>query len=241
MRYPDKNIVSKRYERIFEIAERTVKDSVDTGGFAFSFVMQAMVSGHGSATRVKLRIDEVIKLDPRHEEQIHMARLYLALLELHFRRLGFHGEAIIAGNMAHQLASGAEDTRESLLSDGYEMILGTVSSAEDLERITPLPNVTDKEYMDLYEKLDNAWNPKGQGRMAKMMNLHLLSIHDYLPSEKIGADLFRKRRGRIEPLPLYVRNEISHPTIGKDRDLAAFYRDRDRGYVIMETWLKAGK
>ena len=69
------------------------------------------------------------------------------------------------------------------------------------------------------------------------METNLRSIHDLLPQHKIGDDFRRKRKGRLEPLPLYVRNEIHHPTKGPLLETEAFQQDKRIGYAIMEAWL----
>ena len=70
-----------------------------------------------------------------------------------------------------------------------------------------------------------------------MMRIRLRTIHLLLPRHKIGTDFERLRKGRQEPLPLYVRNEIHHPTIKGLADSNAFQRDKRIGYAIVAAWL----
>ena len=74
-----------------------------------------------------------------------------------------------------------------------------------------------------------------------MMDKRLETIYELLPQHKIGKEFHRERHTpkgpRKEPLPLYVRNEISHPSTPELSKSAAFQRDKSIGYVIMEAWL----
>ena len=58
-------------------------------------------------------------------------------------------------------------------------------------------------------KLISAWGNPPQKKVAEMMRTRLRTIHLLLPRHKIGTDFGRLRKGRQEPLPLYVRNEVS--------------------------------
>lgn len=70
-----------------------------------------------------------------------------------------------------------------------------------------------------------------------MMEARLTTVHDLLPRRKIGSDFLRVRAGREEPLPMYVRNEIHHPTIDGLLESQEFERDKRIGYAIIEAWL----
>ena len=72
---------------------------------------------------------------------------------------------------------------------------------------------------------------------AAMMQTRLATIHDLLPRHKIRDDFRRVRAGREEPLPLYVRNEIHHPTTDGLAESTTFQQDKRIGYAIMEAWL----
>ena len=76
-----------------------------------------------------------------------------------------------------------------------------------------------------------------QKEMTEVMEANLRSIHELLPRHKIGDKFHRERRGRLEPLALYVRNEIHHPTKGPLLETEAFQQDKRIGYAIMEAWL----
>ncbi len=78
--------------------------------------------------------------------------------------------------------------------------------------------------------------PQSEEASEKMWHL-LESIHDLLPKGKIGDDFRRERRGKEEPLPMYVRNEIHHPTKGPVLETEAFQQNKRIGYAIMKAWL----
>ena len=159
------------------------------------------------------------------------------MLESYLYRHGFvetgHFIRIIAGN--YRVAT--EDLKQSIISNGLPIRVATVSSAEELEAVTPLRRVSDGEYSEMYERLSKAWGGLRQREMAEVMEANLRSIHELLPRHKIGDDFHRERRGRLEPLPLYVRNEIHHPTTGPLLETEAFQQDKHVGYTIRQAWL----
>ena len=105
-----------------------------------------------------------------------------------------------------------KEEKQSIMRNGFPCVAGTISSAEELISLTPLKRITDAEYSNLYEQLVAAWGNPQQKKVAAMMKTRLATIHDLLPRHKIRDDFRRVRAGREEPLPLYVRNEIHHPT-----------------------------
>ena len=163
--------------------------------------------------------------------------VHLATLESHLYRHRYvetgHFVRIQAGNYRVE----TEDVKRSIVSNGFPIRVAAVSSAEELDAVTPSRRASDGEYSQMYEQLSRAWGGLRQKEMAKVMEANLKSIHDLLPRHKIGDDFCRERCGRKEPLPLYVRNEIHHPTKGPLLETEAFQRDKRIGYAIMEAWL----
>ena len=159
------------------------------------------------------------------------------MLESYLYRHGYVETGHIVRIQAGNYRVATEDVKRSIVSDGFPIRVGTVSSAEELEAVTPLRRVSDGEYSQMYERLSEAWGRGSQKEMAQAMEANLRSIYDLLPRHKIGDDFCRERRGRLEPLPLYVRNEIHHPTKGPLLETEAFQQDKRIGYAIMEAWL----
>ena len=80
--------------------------------------------------------------------------------------------------------------------------------------------------------------------MIPMMDSRLATTHELMPQHKIGKEFHRERQTpkgpRNEPVPLYVRNEISHPNTPDLPESATFQQDKSIGYAMMEAWLAQG-
>ena len=228
----------ERYNRLFEITQTVIEKLTPNGvEILFSFIQD----GGGL---LDLGLDRVAALLPetasRHDRD-HLVIVHLAAIESHLYRHGYcptgHVVRIFAGNYGVS----SEEEKQSIIRGGFPCVVGTISSEEDLITVTPLKRVTDTEYSDLYERLVAAWGNPRQKEAAAMMETRLSTIHDLLPKHKIGDDFHRMRAGREEPLPLYVRNEIHHPTTEGTPELESFQQDKRIGYAIMEAWLSEDK
>ncbi len=224
----------ERYNRLHDIAQTVIEELIPNG---VEVLLPFIRAGGGS---LDLGLDRVAALLPETaspHDRDHLVRVYLAAIESHLYRHGYcptgHMVRILTGN--YGVAPEAE--KRSIIQHGFPCVVGTVSSAEELSALTPLKRVTDAEYSDLYERLVAAWGSTRQKEAAAMMRTRLATIHDLLPRHKIGDDFRRVRAGREEPLPLYVRNEIHHPTTDGLAESTTFQQDKRIGYAIMEAWL----
>ena len=223
----------ERYNKLHDITRKVASELTPNG---IGILPLLALSG----SSVRLGIDDVVGLVPESESvsgRDHLIHVHLAALELYMYRHGYcpngHMIRILAGN--YRVAT--PDVKQSIIDNGFRCVVAAVSSANELEAATPLRSVSDREYSDLYERLTEAWGSADQKRVSRKMQLRLRSIHDLLPQHKIGADFRRERRGRREPLPMFVRNEIHHPTKGALLETEAFQQDKRIGYAIMEVWL----
>ena len=224
----------ERYNRLHEIAQTVVEELIPNG---VETLFPFRLAGGGS---LNLGLDRVVALLPETaspHDRDHLVLVHLAALESHLYRHGYcrtgHMIRIMAGNYGAAL----EEEKQSIIRNGFPCVVGTVSSEEELIALTPLKRVTDAEYSDLYERLIAAWGNPRQRQAATMMETRLATIHDLLPRHKVGDDFRRARAGREESLPLYVRNEIHHPTEDGLPESTTFERDKSIGYAIMEAWL----
>ncbi len=167
----------------------------------------------------------------------HLILVHLAAVESHLYRHGYCPTGHVVRIMAGNYGIAPEEEKQSIIRDEFPCAVSSVASAEELDAVTPLKRVTDAEYSDLYERLVSTWGNPRQKEVAAMMDIRLATIHDLLPRRKIGSDFRRIRAGREEPLPLYVRNELHHPTIDVLSESKAFQRDKSIGYAIMNSWL----
>lgn len=224
----------ERYTRLEEIARAVVAKLTPNG---IEVVIPFIVAGGGP---LNLGLDRVVALLPEtatSHDRDHLAQVHLAAVESHLYRRGHcttgHMVRIFSGN--YRVAS--EEEKQAIVRNGFPCRVGMVSNAEELVALTPLKRVTDAEYSDAYERLAACWGNPRQKKVAAMMESRLVTIHDLLPRHKIGDDFRRVRAGREEPLPLYVRNEIHHPTLDGLAKSESFQRDKRIGYAIMEAWL----
>lgn len=224
----------QRYTQLDEIT-RTVVTKLTPNGF--EVVIPFIFAGGG---HLDLGLDRVVALLPEtatSHDRDHLVRVHLAAVESHLYRNGYcptgHTVRIFSGN--YGVAS--EEEKQTIIRDGFPCRVGTFSNAEELVALTPLKRVTDAEYSDAYERLVAGWGNPRQKEVAVMMESRLATIHDLLPRHKIGDHFGRVRAEREEPLPLYVRNEIHHPTLDGLADSESFQKDKRIGYAIMEAWL----
>ena len=227
-------VFKDRYDRLFEITQSVVKNLTPNG---VEMLLPFILGGGG---RLDLGLDRVAALVPDTASphyRDHLFMVHLAVMESHLYRHGYcptgHIVRIFSGK--YRLAS--EEDKQSIIHEGFPCVVGTFSSDEELDALTPLKRVTDAEYSDLYERLVAAWGARRQKEVAAIMKTRLASVHDLVPEHKIGTDFHRVRAGREEPLPLYVRNEIHHPTKSGLQDSKKFQQDKRIGYAIMEAWL----
>ncbi len=222
-----------RYDALRGVTLRIANELTPNGTQVFPWPLLTRSS-------ISLGLDEVASLVWENESahrRDHLIGVHLAMLESYLYRHGYvetgHFIRIQAGN--YRVAT--EEVKQSIISNGFPIRVATVSSAEELEAATPLRRVSDGEYSQTYEKLSEAWGGLRQKEMAEAMEANLRSIHELLPRHKIGDDFRRERRERMEPLPLYVRNEIHHPTKGPLLQTEGFQQDKRIGYAIMKAWL----
>lgn len=222
-----------RYNRLQEITRKVIEEL--TPGGVEILPLLTLVS-----SRVRFGLDEVAALisgtESPHDRE-HLIQVHLAGLESHMYRHGHlptgHMVRIFSGN--YSVAT--EEAKRSIIADGYRYVTAIVASEEDLIAATPLRRVKDAEFSDVYERLYAAWGCSDQKEASRKMKSRLSSIHDLLSRHKIGDDFIRERRGKQVPLPLYVPNEIHHPTNAALPGTEAFERDKRIGYAIMDAWL----
>ena len=199
--------------------------------------MPFILAGGGS---LGLGLDRVAALLPEtasSQDRDHLVLVHLAAIESHLYRNGYCPTGHMIRVMAGNYGIAPEEEKRSIIRQGFPCVVGTVASAEELIALTPLKRVTDAEYSQVYERLVAAWGSPRQKDAATRMETRLETIHDLLPRHKIGDDFRRVRAGRQEPLPLYVRNEIHHPTTEGLPESKTFQRDKSIGYAIMQAWL----
>lgn len=230
----DHIVFIERYNRLLEISQRVVRKLTPNNT---EMVCPFLLAG---GALLDLELNKVAALLPdtaSSHDRDHLVLVHLAQIESCLYRRGYcptgHMIRILTGNYG----VAPEEEKQSIIREGFRFVMGNVSSVEELASITPLKRVTDTQYSDLYERLDVAWNCSTQKEMAAKMRTRLAAIHTLLPHHKIGTDFRRVRRGREEPLPLYVRNEIHHPSKNGLAESSIFQQDKRIGYAIMEAWL----
>lgn len=233
MWHPETIVFTERYQQLHKIA-RTIIEKLTPNGIE---VLVPLLQDGGGLLRLEL--DRVCALLPETaspEERDHLLRVYLATIESYLFRHGYCATGQIIKVMSCNYGVLSEEEKQATIRGGFPCLVMEVSSAEELDACTPLNDVTDAEYSTLYEKLVAGWGKPTQKDIAARMNSRLATIHDLLPRHKIGDGFRRERNGREEPLPLYVRNEIHHPTKDGRSESAEFRKDKRIGYAIMEVW-----
>ncbi|MDE0694964.1 MAG: hypothetical protein OXH76_03915 [Boseongicola sp.] len=177
-------------------------------------------------------------------ERDHFISVYLATIESCLYRHGHCSTGHIIRIQAGNYRVAPNEEKQAIIRDGFPFRVGTVSSAEELAALTPLKRVTDAEYSAKFEELHTAWGSPSQKAMIPMMDSRLATTHELMPQHKIGKEFHRERQTpkgpRNEPVPLYVRNEISHPNTPDLPESATFQQDKSIGYAMMEAWLAQG-
>ena len=226
---------AERHQRLHEIAEKTIEQLTPNG---VEWVISFIQAGGGS---LFLGLDKVVALIPETaspNERDHLFQVYFSTIESHLYRHGYYSTGRFVEVLANNYKNLVEEQKQSIIRNGFDCVVSSVSNAEELDACTPLKAVTNGEYSALYERLVAAWGGAPQKKVAAEMFKRLATIHDLLPRHKIGDDFRRARRhGWEEPLPLYVRNEIHHPTQDGLPESAKFQRDKRIGYAIMEAWM----
>ena len=225
----------ERHERLQEIARSVIRELIPDGVEAlFPFKL----AGGGS---LDLGLDRVASLLPETaspHDRDHLVLVHLAVIESHLYRNGYCPTGHLVRIMASNYRAAPEEEKQEIARNGFPFRIGTFASAEELVALTPLRRVTDTEYSMQYERLIAVWGAPRQKEAAAMMETRLATVHDLLPRYKIGNDFRRLRSGREEPPPLYVRNEIRHPTIEGLLESQEFEQDKRIGYAILEAWLR---
>ena len=230
----DHIVFVERYNRLLKISQRVVRKlTPNDTEIVFSFLM-------AGGALLDLELNKVAALLPEtasSHDRDHLVLVHLAQVESCLYRNGYcptgHMIRILAGNYG----VAPEEEKQSIVREGFRCVMSNVSSAEELASITPLNRVSDAQYSNLYERLAIAWNCPTQKEMAAKMRTRLEAIHTLLPHHKIGIAFCRVRRDREEPLPLYVRNEIHHPSKNGLAESSKFQQDKRIGYAIMKAWL----
>ena len=233
----DRILFVERYSRLFEITQTVIKSLTPNDT---EMLLPFVQAGGGL---LDLGLDRVAALLPEtatSHDRDHLILVHLAAIESHLYRHGYCPTGHVIRIMAGQYGNVSEEEKQSIVRDGFRCVVSSVGSAEELDAVTPLKLVSDAEYSDLYERLVVSWGNPRQKEVAVMMENRLGTIYDLLPRHKIGDDFLRTRAGREEPLPLYVRNELHHPTMDGLPESKAFQRDKRIGYAIMEAWLSEG-
>lgn len=170
----------------------------------------------------------------------HLIQLHLGNIVSYLHRSDYRGLGILARNLLYEWSAMTEDAKQEIITTGYPIVVRTGSSSKDFVELAPLPHVKDSEYTSQYEKLEKAWDCKNQTEMGERMVSLLKTIHNTLSPAKVGKGLYRVRsfkgQPRREPLPLYVRNEIHHPSVN-ERYTWQFEQDKRRAFAIMNVWL----
>ena len=224
-----------RYERLHEIARNVIGKLIPDGVEA---VFPFLLAGGGS---LDLGLDRVAALLPgtaSPHDRDHLVLVHLAAVESHLYRNGYCPTGHVIRTLADNYRVAPEEEKQEIVRNGFPCRVGTVATEEEMAALTPLRRVTDTEYSELYERLIAAWGNPRQKEAERMMEARLATVHDLLPRHKIGNDFRRVRAGREEPLPMYVRNEIHHPTIDGLLESQEFEQDKRIGYAIMEAWLR---
>ena len=227
-------VLTKRYNRLYEVAQSVIIRLTPNG---VEVLLAHILAGGGS---IDLGLNKVVALLPETStpsDRDHLVLVHLAAIEVHMYRHGFCPTGHVVRIMAGNYRAAPEEEKQSIIRNGFGCVVHSVSSAAELDAVTPLKAVTDGEYSDLYERLVAAWDCPAQKAVAAMMRTRLATIHELLPRHKIGVDFNRIRAGREEPLPLYVRNEIHHPSTDGLAGSKAFQHDKRIGYAIMAAWL----
>ncbi len=228
----------ERYNRLFSLAQTAFEkwaNSERTNQFP-----QVVVSGEP----IDLGFKSVVDLLPTETtvlDRDHLIAVYCAIIEAYLYRSGHWSAGQLFRIFSSNYQNMLEVEKQSVIQKGFSMVVHKVGSAEALEAVTPLKTVTNDQYSELYEELVEDWGNPVQKKVAAIMRGQLKFIHTFLPRHKIGDNFERERRDRIEPLPLYIRNEIHHPTIKGLPETPAFRRDKSIGYAIMEVWLSIEK
>lgn len=224
----------ERYNRLNEITQTVIKE------LTLNEVEVLLPFLQGEGGFLGLGLDRVAALLPETaspHDRDHLVLVHLAAVESHLYRHGYCPSGHMIRIMAGKYRVALEEEKQSIIQHGFRCVVRNVSSAKEVIALTPLKRVTDMEYSELYERLIAAWGNPRQKDAAVMMETRLATIHDLLPRHKIGDDFCRVRAGRQEPLPLFVRNEIHHPTTDGLAESTTFQRDKRIGYAIMEAWL----
>lgn len=215
------------HARIDEITQRVIRGMTANGTGNIAAWLNGVRSGGTCSEDLGLR--EVVRLATglgSAPSQDHLVLLYLASREVYMFWYGHCHEGFLARSLAHNWRTATKDVRESTPANGYLVVLHVDSSAQGLDAITPWPDATDKEFMDLYEVLTTVCEYRNRCDVSKVTRYRLRAIHTALPVFEIGNDFIRERRGREERLPLYVHKEIHHPTNGALRETAAYQHDK---------------
>lgn len=224
----------ERYDRLHEITQAVVETLIPDG---VEVLLQFIRAGGGFLGLGLHRVAALLPETASRHDRDHLVLVHLAAIESHLYRHGYCPTGHMIRAIASNYGAATEEEKRSIIQHGYPCVVGTVSSQEEFIAITPLKRVTDAEYSELYERLVAAWGNPRQKEAAAMMEARLVAIHELLPRHKIGEDFRRGRAGRQEPLPLYVRNEIHHPTTAGLSDSQTFQQDKSIGYAIMDAWL----
>lgn len=222
------------YSRLFKITENVFHGLTSNGTEVF-FIL-ALTRGY-----IRFGIDEVVSLLPNQDSarrRDHLIAVHFAVLESLLYRHGYvgigHAVRILSGN--YSIAT--EEIKQSTIINGFDFRAQTVSSSDEFIALTPLRRPNNTDYAIKFEKLVSSWRcSSSQKKAAQMMESRLSTIHDLLPVHKIGHNLYRERRGKKEPLPLFIRNEIHHPTIPDLLESETFEQDKSIAYAIMCAWL----
>ncbi len=229
----ENGILSVRYNKLDGIVQKTIELLVPNGQEILPYVIIF-------SKFLDLHLKTVVDLLPStvtKSQRDHFIAVYLAHIEGYLYRQQY----VATGNMIRVFSGNyrtlLEIEKQLVIQKGFPIRVGLVGSAKELEDATPLKTVTNEQYSILYEKLIEFWGGPNQKKATKIMQPKLRNIHDFLPKHKIGDNFWRERIGRRELLPIYVRNEIHHPTIKGLLETPAFRRDKGIGYAIMEVWL----
>lgn len=184
----------------------------------------SMINGY-----LQLNLWKIVALLPENihqKERDHFIQLYLGEIESSLFRQGNLPVGRVINLLTRRYMTQTEEEKIAIINDGFPIQIVPINKAEDLDKHKPMKRPSDDEYTRRFEELHENWGRLRYKEMARLMRERSSMIPE------------RERRGRSEPLPLYVRNEIHHPSIDGLKESLEFQRDKTIGYAIMENWLR---
>ena len=138
---------------LHDITQRVANELIPNGKQIFPWPLL-------SRSSIRLGLNEVAALiqgsESKHDRD-HLISVHLAMLESYMYRHGCVRTGHLIRIMAGNFRVATEDSKQSIISNGFPIRVATVSSAEEIDAVTPLRSVSDGQYSDMYERLSKAW------------------------------------------------------------------------------------